>query len=74
MFIYPHTIMHQPGIILPHRSNKPLNMTSNIFLYNTEQLNQSVQVFISTGVGGTGLNLQAPGALINLDIPWNPAV
>lgn len=33
-----------------------------------------VQVFLSTDAGGVGLNLQAATALINLDIPWNPAV
>jgi hypothetical protein len=32
------------------------------------------QVFISTDAGGTGLNLQAASVLVNLDIPWNPAV
>ena len=34
----------------------------------------AVQVFISTDAGGTGLNLQNASVLINLDIPWNPAV
>jgi hypothetical protein len=33
-----------------------------------------VQVFISTDAGGVGLNLQCASVLINLDIPWNPAV
>ena len=33
----------------------------------------SVQVFLSTDAGGVGLNLQAATALINLDLPWNPA-
>jgi superfamily II DNA or RNA helicase len=34
----------------------------------------SIQVLISTDAGGVGLNLQAASALINLDMPWNPAV
>ena len=34
----------------------------------------SVQVFVSTDAGGTGLNLQHASVLINLDVPWNPAV
>ncbi|MGR8934586.1 MAG: SNF2-related protein [Gammaproteobacteria bacterium] len=34
----------------------------------------AVQLFISTDAGGTGLNLQAATVLINLDMPWNPAV
>ena len=34
----------------------------------------TIQVFISTDAGGVGLNLQNASVLINLDIPWNPAV
>ena len=32
------------------------------------------QVFLSTDAGGVGLNLQAATVLVNLDLPWNPAV
>ena len=32
------------------------------------------RVFISTDAGSTGLNLQAASFVINLDLPWNPAV
>ncbi len=35
---------------------------------------ESIQVFISTDAGGVGLNLQCASAVINLDMPWNPAV
>ncbi|MEW6220518.1 MAG: C-terminal helicase domain-containing protein, partial [Thermodesulfobacteriota bacterium] len=34
----------------------------------------AVQVFISTDAGGVGLNLQNASVLINLDVPWNPAI
>ncbi len=34
----------------------------------------SIQVFLSTDAGGVGLNLQSGSVLINLDVPWNPAV
>ena len=34
----------------------------------------SVLVFLSTDAGGVGLNLQCAQVLINLDLPWNPAV
>jgi hypothetical protein len=34
----------------------------------------AIQVFVSTDAGGVGLNLQSGSALINLDVPWNPAV
>jgi superfamily II DNA or RNA helicase len=32
------------------------------------------KVFFSTDAGGVGLNLQVASHLINLDLPWNPAV
>lgn len=32
------------------------------------------RVFLSTDAGSTGLNLQTASMIINLDIPWNPAV
>ncbi len=35
---------------------------------------EQVRVFISTDAGATGLNLQVANYLINLDLPWNPAV
>lgn len=34
----------------------------------------AVQVFISTDAGGSGLNLQNASVMVNLDVPWNPAV
>lgn len=34
----------------------------------------AVRVFLSTDAGATGLNLQAASYVINLDLPWNPAV
>lgn len=32
------------------------------------------RVFLSTDAGSTGLNLQSASMLVNLDIPWNPAI
>ena len=32
------------------------------------------RVFLSTDAGGVGLNLQTANVIINLDLPWNPAV
>jgi len=32
------------------------------------------RIFLSTDAGGTGLNLQQASVVINLDLPWNPAV
>ena len=32
------------------------------------------KVFLSTDAGGVGLNLQVASHVVNLDLPWNPAV
>lgn len=32
------------------------------------------RIFLSTDAGATGLNLQSASLLINIDLPWNPAV
>ena len=32
------------------------------------------RIFLSTDAGSTGLNLQAASLIINLDLPWNPAI
>lgn len=32
------------------------------------------RIFLSTDAGSTGLNLQTASLLINVDLPWNPAV
>ena len=32
------------------------------------------RVFLTTDAGSTGLNLQAAATIINIDLPWNPAV
>ncbi|MBO4800540.1 MAG: DEAD/DEAH box helicase [Bacteroidaceae bacterium] len=40
----------------------------------TFQTDPQVRVFLSTDAGATGLNLQAANVIINLDLPWNPAV
>ena len=33
-----------------------------------------IRVFLSTDAGATGLNLQCASTIINLDLPWNPAM
>ncbi len=32
------------------------------------------KVFVSTDAGATGLNLQAGSVIINMELPWNPAI
>ena len=36
--------------------------------------NPNSRVFLSTDAGSTGLNLQSAATIINLDLPWNPAI
>ena len=38
------------------------------------QEDPACRVFITTNAGATGLNLQAANTVINVDLPWNPAV
>ena len=38
------------------------------------QNDSQCRIFLSTDTGSTGLNLQTAGILINLDLPWIPAV
>lgn len=43
-------------------------------LINNFNNDPDCKVFLSTDAGGVGLNLQSAANLINMDIPWNPAV
>ena len=38
------------------------------------QHNPECTFFITTNAGSTGLNLQAANTVVNVDLPWNPAV
>jgi SNF2 family DNA or RNA helicase len=38
------------------------------------QTDPACRVFLSTDAGGTGLNLQTADTVVNLELPWNPAV
>lgn len=38
------------------------------------QNDPDIRVFLSTDAGSTGLNLQSASTIINIDLPWNPAV
>lgn len=43
-------------------------------LVNAFQRNEDCRLFLTTNAGATGLNLQAANTVINVDLPWNPAV
>lgn len=49
-------------------SEKRKNLVDN-FMNNANS-----RVFLSTDAGSTGLNLQAASTIINIDLPWNPAI
>ncbi len=51
---------------IPQRKRQPL--------VHTFQTDPNCRVFITTNAGATGLNLQAANTVINVDLPWNPAV
>ena len=38
------------------------------------QHDPTCRLFLTTNAGSTGLNLQAANTVINIDLPWNPAV
>jgi superfamily II DNA or RNA helicase len=43
-------------------------------LMNQFQKDPDCKLFITTNAGATGLNLQAANTVINVDLPWNPAI
>ncbi|HUF63009.1 MAG TPA: DEAD/DEAH box helicase [Verrucomicrobiales bacterium] len=43
-------------------------------LVNSFQNRSECRAFLTTNAGSTGLNLQAADTVINLDLPWNPAI
>jgi len=65
---------------LTSRNIKFENLHGGIHSKNREALfknfnnDPECKVFLSTDAGGVGLNLQSASNLINMDIPWNPAV
>ncbi len=51
---------------VPQQKRKAL-----VHRFNTDP---ECRVFLATNAGATGLNLQAADTVINVDLPWNPAV
>jgi len=43
-------------------------------LVHAFQRTKECRAFITTNAGATGLNLQAADTVVNVDLPWNPAV
>jgi SNF2 family DNA or RNA helicase len=43
-------------------------------LVETFRRDAGIPLFLTTNAGATGLNLQAANTVVNVDLPWNPAV
>jgi SNF2 family DNA or RNA helicase len=57
-------VMFHGGVPGPQRKN----------LVDRFREDESCRAFLSTDAGGVGLNLQHASVVINMDVPWNPAV
>ena len=58
-----HVLFH--GRVAPRKRNNMVKQFKD---------DPDCRVFLSTDAGGVGLNLQNASAVINMDLPWNPAV
>lgn len=61
----------KPGFVFLH-GGLSSEERRKIIVQFKEDLN--CRVFLSTDAGGVGLNLQAASMVVNMDLPWNPAV
>ncbi|MEQ8180432.1 MAG: DEAD/DEAH box helicase [Smithellaceae bacterium] len=59
------TYVHLSGMVPSHQRKE---------LITRFREDPDCKVFLSTDAGGVGLNLQSGSVVINMDIPWNPAV
>lgn len=53
------------GSVVSHKRKKLVDDFNN---------DPDCRVFLSTDAGATGLNLQAGSVIVNMELPWNPAV
>ncbi len=51
-----------------------VHSTARAELFERFREDAQCRIFLSTDAGGVGLNLQSASLLINLDVPWNPAL
>jgi superfamily II DNA or RNA helicase len=56
------------------RLDGSIPQTKRQVLIHQFQNDPGIKLFITTNAGATGLNLQAANTIINVDLPWNPAV
>ncbi|MCC7084268.1 MAG: DEAD/DEAH box helicase [Pirellulales bacterium] len=66
--------------LLKHRRMNFVRLDGSVPQKEREQLvhefqtNPECRFFLTSNAGSTGLNLQAANTVINVDLPWNPAV
>jgi len=66
-------VLNENGIAYVHL-NGSVPSKKRKGLMSQFQADPECKVFLSTDAGGVGLNLQSGSVVINMDIPWNPAV
>ncbi len=60
---------------MPHvRLDGSVPQKQRQIIVNEFQKNPECRIFLTTNAGSTGLNLQAADTVINVDLPWNPAL
>jgi SNF2 family DNA or RNA helicase len=62
---------HGIGYVLLHGGMSGKDRKAVLEKFKTDS---NCRVFLSTDAGGVGLNLQAADTVVNLELPWNPAV
>lgn len=74
------TMLHEAAEVLQRLNIGSVMLHGNIPTKSRRDLlerfrtDPSCRVFLSTDAGGTGLNLQCADTIVNLELPWNPAV
>jgi len=64
----------KPGGITYVRLDGSVPQKKRQALVNQFQHDDTCTFFITTNAGATGLNLQAANTVVNVDLPWNPAI
>jgi len=62
---------HRVGYALLHGGLSGKDRKAVLAKFKTDE---ACRVFLSTDAGGVGLNLQMADTVLNLELPWNPAV
>src|SRR6266550_2768092 len=69
-----HRVVDEKGKVLGYKNLAELREKLRPGLVHEFQSNPGCRLFLTTNAGSTGLNLQAANTVINVDLPWNPAV